>query len=367
MDRDVRIDAGFEQCDDGVNSGAYNTCNPDCTWPARCGDAVVDGDFGETCDDGVNDNSYGGCLSDCTSAPACGDTVINGDFGEVCDDGTNDGSYGTCRPNCQPAPYCGDGVVSSALGGEACDGSAFGGRTCSDLDGDGLWEPGDFDGGTLACDAACALDTSGCYVCGDGTRNGLESCDGVGLCGVSADCGGQDCSDLGFPPTTGLACNIDCTFDLSGCDTSTCGNNVIDGDEACDGDQLGGKACDDLDGDGDTGEAGDFDGGTLVCSGECTLDTTGCEWCGDGIVNGSEVCDGQDTAGTDCTTLGYPGGVLGCSPTCDAVDVSGCWECTDCSDCAGQACVDHRCGDCAVDSDCCAPFLCIGGTCTLPG
>lgn len=42
----------------------------------------------------------------------------------------------------------------------------------------------------------------------------------------------------------------------------TCGNGIIDGDEACDGADLGGNAC--------------ATGGTLACSPSCTLDTTGC-------------------------------------------------------------------------------------------
>jgi hypothetical protein len=27
-------------CDDGINDGAYNTCNDDCTFAPRCGDGV---------------------------------------------------------------------------------------------------------------------------------------------------------------------------------------------------------------------------------------------------------------------------------------------------------------------------------------
>jgi subtilisin-like proprotein convertase family protein len=47
---------------------------------------------------------------------------------------------------------CGDGVVEGA---EACDGVDLSGMTCPDVD-------PMFTGGALACDAACAFDTSGC-------------------------------------------------------------------------------------------------------------------------------------------------------------------------------------------------------------
>ena len=42
----------------------------------------------------------------------------------------------------------------------------------------------------------------------------------------------------------------------------SCGNGTIDGDEACDGSDLGGQAC--------------AMGGTLACTALCTLDATGC-------------------------------------------------------------------------------------------
>ena len=52
------------------------------------------------------------------------------------------------------------------------------------IDGDGAKEPGDFDGGALVCVSdACGLDTGGCFVCGDGVRNGFEQCDETGWCG----------------------------------------------------------------------------------------------------------------------------------------------------------------------------------------
>ncbi len=48
-----------------------------------------------------------------------------------------------------------------------------------------------------------------------------------------------------------------------------CGDGVREGDEACDGDDLGGLECVDV--------SGNFTGGTLACAADCTLDTTGCD------------------------------------------------------------------------------------------
>lgn len=77
---------GPEQCDNGVNDGAYKSCAPDCTQPPYCGDGIVDPDR-EECDDGILDFSSGGCTPRCTLGPRCGDGIVQTDFGEECDDG----------------------------------------------------------------------------------------------------------------------------------------------------------------------------------------------------------------------------------------------------------------------------------------
>ncbi|MFT5154720.1 MAG: hypothetical protein ACI841_004728 [Planctomycetota bacterium] len=50
--------------------------------------------------------------------------------------------------------------------------------------------------------------------CGNGVLETAESCDG-------ADLGGQDCTDLEFTAAAGLACTSDCRLDASGCETAT--------------------------------------------------------------------------------------------------------------------------------------------------
>ncbi len=67
----------------------------------------------------------------------------------------------------------------------------------------------------------------------------------VGFCGddvldpATEDCddddfGGADCVDVGFPLGGALDCNDDCTFDLSNCETGSCGNGIEEAGEACD-------------------------------------------------------------------------------------------------------------------------------------
>jgi hypothetical protein len=147
--------------------------------------------------------------------------------------------------------------------------------------------------------------------CGDGMLNGAEVCDGT-------DLGGQDCVSLGYGAGTAV-CNAACdAIDVSGCGPGpSCGNDLIEGVEVCDGTDLGGDDCTDH----------GFYGGTLGCLANCTgLDTSGCAGrCGDGITNGPEVCDGTDVGGLTCAGLGYVGGDVSCNATCDATSASTCF------------------------------------------
>ena len=143
-----------EACDDGNTTGS-DGCGTDCQLEYVCGDALCEGDVGESCIT---------CASDC--CPNCGDGIIN-DF-EQCDGSVPPGVE-TCQDQCYPSgspvctsclvdytacqgdlPECGNGAVEC---GEECDESELGGLSC-----DGLG----FDGGDLGCTSSCALDTSGC-------------------------------------------------------------------------------------------------------------------------------------------------------------------------------------------------------------
>jgi hypothetical protein len=122
--------------------------------------------------------------------------------------------------------------------------------------------------------------------CGDGIAQAPETCDGDDLGGIS-------CETLGLMGGT-LACNPDCaTFDTAGCrGVAVCGNGVVEGNERCDGDDLGGASCAAL---------AEFSEGELACDDGCELDTSGCQPC----VPLLGACDDDDACcSRNCTPLG---------------------------------------------------------------
>ncbi len=142
--------------------------------------------------------------------------------------------------------------------------------------------------------------------CGNDIVDGDEVCDGT-------DLGGHTCASEGFDAGT-LACTDDCTaIDTRGCTTFTCGNDVVEGAELCDGRDLAGQTCVTL----------GFDAGSLACSQDCTFDTSACFACGNDTREGDEVCDGTDLGGQTCVTLGFDAGSLACSQDC-TFDTSAC-------------------------------------------
>ncbi len=125
-------------------------------------------------------------------------------------------------------------------------------------------------------------------VCGNGTIEANEQCDGSAL-------GGWSCNDLGYPNGGSLGCAADCTFDVSAC-SHACGNGIREGSEICDGSDLNGATCSTLGG----------AGGTLACRADCTgFDLSSCAGvCGNGLREGAESCDGSDLNHQDCVSLG---------------------------------------------------------------
>ena len=95
-----------------------------------------------------------------------------------------------------------------------------------------------------------------------------------------------------------------------------CGNGVMEGQEDCDGQDLGGRTCEDL----------DFTAGTLGCAADCTFDTDGCgppTTCGDSQIQPPEACDGTNLDGQTCESLGFYAGTLSCGDDC-RFDTAGC-------------------------------------------
>ncbi|HVI00350.1 MAG TPA: hypothetical protein VM869_16650, partial [Enhygromyxa sp.] len=91
-------------------------------------------------------------------------------------------------------------------------------------------------------------------------------------------------------------------------------------------------------------------GGTLSCNADCTLDTSGCSECGNGMLERGEVCEGNNFAGATCQTQGFSGGSLFCFE-CDFLSTANC-----CNN-SGGSCNPLSPGGC------CGNSVCIGGMC----
>jgi len=163
------------------------------------------------------------------------------------------------------------------------------------------------DGSSGDVSSETQTDDTSAAMCGDDTLQGDEDCDG-------ADLGDATCPLLGFDDGV-LACDPQCHLITDAC--STCGDGDIALTEACDGNQFGGETCVSL----------GFGGGVLSCADDCSaLDTSGCQAlpsCGDGEQNGGEQCDGNDFGGNSCITQGFDMGTLDCTASC-VLDVSDC-------------------------------------------
>lgn len=78
------------------------------------------------------------------------------------------------------------------------------------------------------------------------------------------------------------------------CERQACGNGIVEGDEVCDGVNVGGQTC----------VTRGFDAGELSCTDSCTYDIRQCvEYgCGNGRIDPGETCDdGNVVAGDGCS------------------------------------------------------------------
>ncbi|MBQ9816314.1 MAG: DUF4215 domain-containing protein [Proteobacteria bacterium] len=215
---DGDVNAPFEACDLGAgnNVGGYgkDKCAPGCNLDRYCGDGHVDSGSGEECDDGAgNLNLYGGCSNKCKKMPRCGDGNIDSSYGEECDNGTDNhpSNYGTCNSTtCMWNARCGDGIKN---GPETCDeGLIIGGKA---VGGDGSYD---------GCAENCTR--TGVAYCGDGMwQSKYEDCDDGN---TFAGDGCNNCL---------VETGWECTGSEGGkstCAKEKCGNGTLDSGEECD-------------------------------------------------------------------------------------------------------------------------------------
>ncbi|MBU1508992.1 choice-of-anchor J domain-containing protein [Myxococcota bacterium] len=195
---------------------------------------------------------------------------------------------------------CGNGLAEPALD-EQCDGTDLQGLDCRSL----LMG---FDGGLLACDSSCHLDTSGCLGCDDlcdfaGQIRCNPGGSGIETCGpTEAGClawENEPCAEAtpfcvldDETPTCAAACTDACTIDDVRCSTDD------DAIETC---VTGGAGCTVWEGTPcaiDTPVCVDSVGTPtctmVLCEDACTPDETRCNGAGDGV----ETC----VAGSPCNS-----------------------------------------------------------------
>ncbi|MBO4351188.1 MAG: hypothetical protein J6A01_09625 [Proteobacteria bacterium] len=258
----------------------------------------------ETCGNGELDEDEE-CDGDDTITKTCADYAGEGATGELtCDD--------TCKivsSACVAAPVCGDGTIN---GEDECEGEDFGGKTCVDYKGTGAT-------GELKC-TECKIDSSACEeapapeTCPNGTIDEGEECDGTALADGVAVC------DEGYKRVseTSFTCRDNCTIDKEASCKAACNDGVLDEGEECDTDNFNEKTCASI-----LNVPAIAASGELTCSSTCTIDSGACvklPYCGDGIINNEEDCDGDAEITKTCADLdANTAGPLTCSDTCTFV------------------------------------------------
>ncbi|MBC8073607.1 MAG: lamin tail domain-containing protein [Deltaproteobacteria bacterium] len=120
----------------------------------------------------------------------------------------------------------------------------------------------------------------------------------LALVACSSSSNGDGGSESTGDSSSGPSSSGPSTVDSSGTDSTggdpNCGNGVVDDSEECDGSDLGGQSCADVD--------PSFEGGTLACGASCTFDTTGCD-----LIPGAAMVTLNELTSTPVTAGAYTG------------------------------------------------------------
>jgi cysteine-rich repeat protein len=279
-----------EECD-GTNVGGYQ-CTDLCFTGQRVGSGLK-------------------CAADCTfdtsDCCVCGDNRIE------------PAPTWECNEKCDCTGSCTDWPSSSCTG--TCSSPLLGGMTCKTLP---STSGGPFlEGGALGCKPTCDdWDTTGCFVCGNGRKEGPEQCDGNDcggglLCNSNSACTGPwpehggplFCSPGGNPWDAAHQYPNGCKISHDSC--WTCGNGVIDPGTYTIGGVTYQEQCDD----GGTCVGGSAAGTHCTSASQCPggqclpqddgTCSSACQvmGCGNGLVEATETCDdGNTTANDGCST-----------------------------------------------------------------
>jgi hypothetical protein len=194
---------------------------------------------------------------------------------------------------------------------------------------------------------ACTLS----FQCEDNDSSTTSSCSN-GKCVYTkiTSCTSND----GYCPSGCTAVNDnDCSY--------ICGNGIREGNEKCDGTNLGGATCSGVLGAGYTGTLKCFSGlctfDTSLCVAPCTCSDDGNICTTDSCING--ICQHTSLTGNSCLSDGNvcTNDLCGVNGTCAHAPISGCCtsssQCSDSNACTTDSCSGNACTHSTI-SNCCA-------------